>query len=72
MGQHEYGVDLAAKPDEMRRVALAFRAGEQKERDRILSQLHKMAESEIATEHLGALRWTGKLIEELKLEDPVV
>lgn len=72
MGQHEYGVDLAAKPDEMKRVSLAFRAGEQKERDRILSKLREMGEKEIATEHLGALTWTGKLIQELELEAPVV
>lgn len=47
MGQHEYGVDLAAKPDEMRRVALAFRAGEQKERDRVRNLLISLGQDSI-------------------------
>ena len=50
MGQHEYGVDLAAKPDEMRRVALAFRAGEQKERDRVRNLLISLGQDKIISD----------------------
>ena len=74
MGQHEYGVDLAAKPDEMRRVALAFRAGEQKERDRVRNAILAMSDSSLAIEGLGQLTWTEKLVDELNVseEDKVV
>ena len=68
MGQHEYTVGLAAKPDEMGRVALAFRAGEQKERDRILNELVKMSETGSARTGLGSLVWTQPLIEKLNLK----
>lgn len=68
MGQHEYTVGLAAKPDEMGRVALAFRAGEQKERDRILNELVKMSETGSARTGLGSLVWTQPLIDKLNLK----
>lgn len=68
VGQHEYGVGLAAKPDDIRRIALAFRAGEQKERDRIREELEKMAENELATSGLGKLVWTTPLISNLGLD----
>lgn len=45
MGQFEYGVGLAAKPEEMNRIALAFRAGEQKQIDRILSELSAISKN---------------------------
>lgn len=67
MGQHEYGVDLAAKPDEMKRVALAFRAGEQKERDRILNELTKMSNTASSRTGMGSLVWTEPLIKKLGL-----
>ena len=67
MGQHEYGVDLAAKPDEMKRIALAFRAGEQKERDRILNELTKMSDTASSRTGLGSLVWTEPLIKKLGL-----
>lgn len=50
MGQHEYGVGLAAKPDEMARVALAFRAGEQKERDRVRNLLISLGQDKIISD----------------------
>lgn len=68
MGQHEYTVGLAAKPDEMGRVSLAFRAGEQKERDRILNELIKMSETGSARTGLGSLVWTQPLIDKLNLK----
>jgi len=68
MGQHEYTVGLAAKPDEMGRVALAFKAGEQKERDRILNELVKMSETGSARTGLGSLVWTQPLIDKLNLK----
>lgn len=67
MGQFEYGVDLAAKPDEMKRVALAFRAGEQKERERILNELTKMSNAGSSRTGLGSLVWTEPLIKKLGL-----
>ena len=67
MGQFEYNVDLAAKPDEMKRVALAFRAGEQKERDRIINELTKMSDSASSRTGLGSLVWTEPLIKKLGL-----
>lgn len=67
MGQFEYGVDLAAKPDEMKRVALAFRAGEQKERDRILNELTKMSNTASSRTGMGSLVWTEPLIKKLGL-----
>lgn len=67
MGQHEYTVSLGAKPDEMKRVALAFRAGEQKERDRILNELTKMSNSGASRTGIGSLVWTEPLIKKLGL-----
>lgn len=74
MGQFEYGVDLAAKPGEMSRIALAFRAGEQKERDRIRNLLIELSSGSMATEALGSLHWTLNLVKELGVseEDKVV
>jgi hypothetical protein len=71
MAQHEYGVGLAAKPEELSRVALAFRAGEQKERDRVLELLQKMSDSPQAMAPLGQLVWTEHLSKSLGLHDPV-
>lgn len=69
MSQHEYGVPLGAKPDEMSRVALAFRAGEQKERDRIRNELIKMSTSGTSHTGIGALVWTRPLIETLGVDE---
>jgi len=67
MGQFEYSVELAAKPDELGRIALAFKAGEQKERDRVAALLENMGKSASATNGLGSLVWTTPLIDRLKL-----
>lgn len=72
MGQHEYGVGLAAKPDEMKRIALAFHAGQQKERDRILDSLSKISSKPGANEVLGVLVWSKQLSDKLGLSDKVV
>ena len=72
MGQHEYAVPLGAKPDEMKRVALAFRAGEQKERDRILNAIATMTNNAVSDANLGVLIWSNNLIKELGIEDKVV
>ena len=72
MSQHEYTVPLAAKPDEMHRVALAFRAGEQKERDRILNHLKRLPKNVAKDDNLGVLVWTNKLIKDLGIEDSVI
>lgn len=72
MGQHEYTVPLGARPDEMRRVALAFRAGEQKERDRILNAIATMTNKAASDTNLGVLVWSNNLIKELGIEDKVV
>lgn len=67
MGQSEYDVGLAAKPDEMKRVYLAFSAGEQKERERIRNELIKMSSTGSSRTGLGSLVWTQPLIERLGL-----
>jgi hypothetical protein len=72
MGQHEYGVELAAKPDEMKRIALAFKAGQQKERDSILQALDEISSKAGANEALGVLVWSKQLSERLGLDDKVV
>ena len=43
MGMFEYEVGLAAPPDELNRIAIAFRAGQQRERDIILEELLKLS-----------------------------
>jgi hypothetical protein len=69
MGQHEYTVPLGAKPDEMKRVALAFRAGEQKERDRVRNALLLLEESALSHNELGLLVWTHKLINDIGVSE---
>lgn len=45
LGQHEYSVGLAdaSTPEDMNFVAKAFKAGQQKERERILAELEAAA-----------------------------
>lgn len=69
MSQNSYSVPLGANTDEMNRIALAFRAGEQKERDRIRNQLIKMSTSGSSRTGIGALVWTRPLIETLGVDE---
>lgn len=69
MGQSEYSVGLGAKPDEMKRIAIAFRAGQQKERDRIRNQLAKMENAGTARKGMGQLVWSTPLIDTLGVGD---
>ena len=63
MSQHEYGVELGAKPDELKRISLAFRAGEQKERDRIKNLIVELSDSKThSNDRLGLLVWSRTLI----------
>lgn len=71
MAQHEYGVGLGAKPDEIKRISLAFRAGEQKERDRIRNLILEMSDKPHSNDRLGLLVWSKTLIDSLELDQSV-
>lgn len=57
-----------ATPEDIGYLMDAFEAGQQKERERILSAIRDLEKNELATEELGVLRWTKKLVKELGLE----
>lgn len=59
-------------PQEAEHIAFAFRAGEQKERDRVASLIEEISSRPASNEKLGVLVWTRILIEELGLKDKVV
>lgn len=58
-----------ATPEVAADILNAFEAGQQKERERILSAIRDLEKNELATEELGVLRWTKKLVKELGLEE---
>jgi hypothetical protein len=59
-------------PREAEHIAFAFRAGEQKERDRVASLIEDISNRQSSNENLGILIWTRVLSEQLGLKDKVV